>query len=50
MPLAYLESDADRLFGAGWPTVLARETAGALRDMGTAARRGTGRSRLLAPY
>ncbi|MFM9442411.1 FkbM family methyltransferase [Streptomyces acidiscabies] len=50
MPLAYLKSDADRVFGVGWPTVLVRETAGALRDMAAAARLGRGGSRLLAPY
>lgn len=50
MPLAYLKSDADRMFGVGWPTVFSRETAGALRDMTVAARRGRGGSRLLAPY
>ncbi|MER6345201.1 FkbM family methyltransferase [Streptomyces sp. NPDC001595] len=43
-------SDADRTFGTGWPTVLLRETAGAIRDMTVAARRGRGSSRLLAPY
>ncbi|MGW0658284.1 FkbM family methyltransferase [Streptodolium elevatio] len=50
MPLAYLRSDADRAFAVGWPRVLTREAVGALRDMGTAARLGTGTSRVRAPY
>ncbi|WP_079195594.1 FkbM family methyltransferase [Streptomyces acidiscabies] len=50
VPLAYLKSDADRVSGAGWPTVLVRETTGALRDMVLAAHRGRSGSRLRAPY
>ncbi|MDI2125062.1 FkbM family methyltransferase [Yinghuangia seranimata] len=50
VPLAYLRSDADRAYGVGWPAVLVRETAGVLRDMGAAARRGSGSSRVRAPY
>lgn len=50
MGLAYLRSDADRVFGVGTARVMVRESLAAGRDMKVAAGIGRGRSRVRAPY